>query len=196
MSKTVEFLYDIGSPFSYLAHTQMPGLAARTGATVDYRPILLGGIFKATGNASPVTIAAKGAYMNDADLPRYAKRYGVTLRTHPDFPFNTLAIMRGAFAAAEDDALATYTDAMFRAMWQEMRDMNDPKEIAAALTAAGLDAQRLFARIQEQPIKDKLREATEAAVARGVFGAPTFFVGEDLFFGQDRLDFVEEALVG
>jgi 2-hydroxychromene-2-carboxylate isomerase len=194
MAKTLEFFYDFGSPATYLAHTQMPGLAARSGADVRYRPMLLGGVFKATGNQSPIVIPAKGAYMGGHDLPRFARRYCVPFKLPPGFPINTLALMRGAIVAEEEGSAESYIAAMFRAIWADGENMTEPKVVAGVLTAAGLDAQHFFARIDEQPIKDQLKANTEEAVARGAFGAPTFFVGEEMFFGQDRLDFVEEAL--
>lgn len=194
MAKTLEFFYDFGSPATYLAHTQMAGLAQRTGADIRYRPMLLGGVFKATGNQSPIVVAAKGAYLGGHDLPRFARRYGVPFKLPPGFPINTLALMRGAIVAEQEGAAETYIEAMFRAVWAEARDMTEPKVVAAVLSAAGLDAQHFFARIAEQAIKDQLKANTEEAVERGAFGAPTFFVGEEMFFGQDRLDFVEEAL--
>lgn len=193
MSKTVEFLFDFGSPATYLAHTQMPALAERTGATVRYRPMLLGGVFKATGNQSPIMVPAKGKWLG-GDLDRFARRYGVAFEFPKSFPVNTLHLMRGAVVAEEEGNLAPYTEAVFHAMWVDGKDMTEPSVIAEVLSAAGLDAAQVFERVQEQAIKQKLIAYTEEAVSRGTFGAPTFFVGEDMFWGQDRLDFVEEAL--
>ncbi len=189
--RTIEFLFDYGSPASYLAYTQMPGLAKRTGAEIIYRPFLLGGVFKATGNRSPIEIAAKGAWMM-GDLARYAARYGVPYVRNPHFPINTLNLMRGAIAAENEGRLVPYSDAIFRAVWADQRNMEDPIVIAAVLREAGFDPAALMAAIGTAEVKDRLRANTEEAVARGVFGAPTFFVGKELFFGQDRLDFVEE----
>jgi len=196
MTKIVEFFYDFGSPTVYLAATQLPTIAGSVGATVDWRPMLLGGVFKSTGNQSPVAVAAKAAYMND-DLQRFAKRYGVPFRFNPHFPINTLALMRGA-VAYQDDAVAssTYRDAIFTAIWVEARNLNEPEVIGQVLSDAGLDPAELMNRIGQQTVKDQLIANTEEAVNRGVFGAPTFFVGEQMFFGQDRLDFVAEALSG
>ena len=196
MTKTVEFFYDFGSPTVYLAATQLPDIAASVGATIDWRPMLLGGVFKSTGNQSPVVVPAKAAYMND-DLQRFAKRYGVPFRFNPHFPINTLALMRGA-VAYQDDAVAssTYRDAIFTAIWVEARNLNEPEVIGQVLSDAGLDPAELMNRIGQQTVKDQLIANTEEAVNRGVFGAPTFFVGEQMFFGQDRLDFVAEALSG
>jgi len=196
MTKTVEFFYDFGSPTVYLAATQLPAIAAAVGATIDWRPMLLGGVFKSTGNQSPVVVPAKAAYMNN-DLERFAKRYGVPFSFNPHFPINTLALMRGA-AAYQDDVVvsSTYRDAIFRAIWVEARNLNEPDVIGQVLSDAGLDPAELMNRIGQQTVKDQLIANTEEAVNRGVFGAPTFFVGEQMFFGQDRLDFVAEALSG
>ena len=196
MTKTVEFFYDFGSPTVYLAATQLPDIAATVGATIDWRPILLGGVFKSTGNQSPVVVPAKAAYMNN-DLKRFAKRYGVPFRFNPHFPINTLALMRGAVAYQDDVVVSsTYRDAIFRAIWVEARNLNEPDVIGQVLSDAGLDPAELMNRIGQQTVKDQLIANTEEAVNRGVFGAPTFFVGEQMFFGQDRLDFVAEALSG
>ena len=196
MTKTVEFFYDFGSPTVYLAATQLPAIAAAVGATIDWRPMLLGGVFKSTGNQSPVVVPAKAAYMNN-DLERFAKRYGVPFRFNPHFPINTLALMRGA-VAYQDDVVAssTYRDAIFMAIWVEARNLNEPDVIGQVLSDAGLDPTELMNRIGQQTVKDQLIANTEEAVNRGVFGAPTFFVGEQMFFGQDRLDFVADALSG
>ena len=196
MTKTVEFFYDFGSPTVYLAATQLPAIAAAVGATIDWRPMLLGGVFKSTGNQSPVVVPAKAAYMNN-DLKRFAKRYGVPFRFNPHFPINTLALMRGAVAYQGDVAVSsTYRDAIFRAIWVEARNLNEPDVIGQVLSDAGLDPAELMNRIGHQTVKDQLIANTEEAVNRGVFGAPTFFVGERMFFGQDRLDFVADALSG
>ena len=194
MTKTVEFLYDFGSPTVYLAATQLPILANRVGGRINWQPILLGGVFKLTGNQSPAGIAAKADYMND-DLQRFAKRYGVPFNWNPHFPINTLALMRGAVAYQDDAAVSsTYREAIFTAIWVEERNLNEPDVIGQVLSDAGLDSGELMERIGQQTVKDQLIGNTEQAVNRGVFGAPTFFVGEQMFFGQDRLDFVTEAL--
>ena len=196
MTKIVEFFYDFGSPTVYLAATQLPSIAGPSGATIEWRPMLLGGVFKSTGNQSPVAIAPKAAYMHD-DLERFAKRYGVPFRFNPHFPINTLALMRGA-VAYQDDAVvsSTYREAIFTAIWVEARNLNEPDVIGQVLGDAGLDPAELMNSIGEQTVKDQLIANTEEAVNRGVFGAPTFFVGDQMFFGQDRLDFVTEALSG
>lgn len=193
MAKSVDFYFDYGSPTTYLAYTQLPALARRTGATVNYKPILLGGVFQATGNRSPVEVAAKGKYMS-ADLAWFAARYGVPYQWNPHFPVNTLNLMRGALAALRDGYFTLYSDAIFKALWADGVNLGDPKEIGRVLSAAGLDAQKIMAATQEPAIKEALKAATEEAVQRGVFGAPTFFVGEHMHFGQDRLPYVEELL--
>ena len=195
MQKTVEFFFDFGSPTTYLAHTQMPRLAADTGATVVYRPMLLGGVFKATGNASPVTVPAKGRWMG-ADIARFAQRYCVPFVHNPHFPINTLTLMRGATGLQMRDpqALMRYVDAVFQAMWVQPRNMADPAVMAEVLGAAGFSAESLMGLVADPEVKAQLAATTEEAVTRGAFGAPAFFVGEQLFFGQDRLDFVREAL--
>jgi 2-hydroxychromene-2-carboxylate isomerase len=193
MPKTVEFLFDFGSPASYLAYKRIPQLVARTGAQVDYVPMLLGGVFKATGNASPATVPAKGRWMN-ADLARWAKRYGTPFNRNPFFPINTLHLMRGATGLIEDVRFMAYCDVVFDAMWLEPKNLGDPAELAPVIRRAGVEPDDFRALVEREDVKARLKATTEAAVARGAFGAPTFFVGEEMFFGQDRMDFVEEAL--
>ena len=194
-TKSVEFFFDFGSPASYLAWTQLPALCAASGATLIYRPMLLGGVFQATGNASPVAVPAKGRYML-TDLARFAARYGVPLRFNPHFPINTLALMRGAVGLQlrEPQRFADYVAAMFRAMWVEGRNLGDPAIAGEALAQAGFDPQAVLALAADTAVKDALKANTEEAVRRGAFGAPTMFVGDQMYFGQDRLDFVREEL--
>ncbi|MDV5861777.1 2-hydroxychromene-2-carboxylate isomerase [Pseudomonas mendocina] len=195
MSKTVEFFFDLGSPASYLAHTQLPDLCRDAGAALVYRPMLLGGVFQATGNASPAMIPAKGRYMI-RDLARFAERYGVPMRFNPHFPINTLTLMRLLVALQLrqperfDDAL----QALFRAIWVDGVNLGDPLKVADVLVTAGFDAAELQAQAAEPAVKDALKATTDEAIRRGVFGAPTCFVGNEMFFGQDRLDFVRAAL--
>ena len=193
--KTIEFYFDFGSPTTYLAHTQLPRIAAEGGATLSYRPMLLGGVFKATGNASPVTVPAKGRWMGQ-DIARWARRYGVPFVFNPHFPINTLTLMRGAVGVQrrQPQLLARYLDAVFRALWVEPRDLGQAAEVEAVLAPLGITAEDFMALVSDPEIKAALIANTEEAVARGVFGAPTCFVGEAMFFGQDRLDFVREAL--
>ena len=193
--KTFEFWFDFGSTASYLAWTQLPALEADTGAKPVFKPMLLGGVFQATGNQSPANIPAKGKYIF-ADFARFAQRYGVPFNRNPYFPINTLLFMRGAIAlqAKGDARFPDYCRAVFNAIWVDSLNMNDPATAAEALRKAGFDAQALVALASEQTTKDALKAATQEAVDRGVFGAPTFFVGDQMFWGQDRLDFVREAL--
>lgn len=193
MTKTVQFYFDFGSPTAYLAWRRIGAIAERTGATVEPIPILLGGLFKATGNAAPATVPAKGAYMFH-DLERFSKRYGVPLNFNPYFPVNTINLMRGAAGYHGTPDFCTYCDAVYDAMWIDQKNMGDLAVVAGVLAAAGLDFADFEARINDPAVKEKLKANTDAVAARGAFGAPTFFVGEEMFFGQDRLDFVEEAL--
>jgi 2-hydroxychromene-2-carboxylate isomerase len=194
--RTVEYFFDVGSPTAYLAWTQLPRIAADAGATIAWRPMLLGGVFKATGNSSPVTVPAKGRWMND-DIARWARRYGVPFAFNPHFPINTLTLMRGAtgLQMRRPADLLRYLDVVERAMWETPKNLGDPAVLAETLAAAGFDADEFIALVGDPEVKAKLVATTEEAVARGVFGAPTFFVGETMFFGQDRLDFVREALL-
>ena len=193
MTKEVEFLFDVGSPTAYLAYTQLPEIAEKARASIIWVPILLGGLFKAVGNQSPALLAPKSAWMA-SDLPRFARRYNVPYQPNKYFPINTLALMRGAVAADEDGFLQEYLAAVFPAMWAQSRKMDDPEVVSDTLITGGIDPEQLFARIGDQAVKDKLKTNTGRAAERGAFGAPTFFVGENMFFGQDRLDFVSESL--
>ena len=192
MPKTIEFLFDVGSPTSYLAYRRLPAIAARTRAKVDYIPVLLGGIFKATGNAPPGVIAARGKWMA-IDMARYAARENITLGMNPDFPINTITLMRLLTAARGTADFAPLLEAIFVGMWQQPRNMSDPTIVTATLSAAGFDAEAQLARTADPEVKAALVAATEYAIGRGAFGAPTFFVGDEFFFGQDRLDWVEAA---
>jgi 2-hydroxychromene-2-carboxylate isomerase len=192
-----EFWFDVGSAYSYIAWRALPDLERRTGARAVLRPMLLGGVFKATGNRSPVEVAAKGRW-TWTDLPRWAAKLGVPYVPNPWFPVGTLLLMRGAagLRLRDPQALPGYLDAMFDAMWAQGRNLGDPAEVGAVLAAAGMDPKALLALAEDPQVKDALRRDTEEAVARGVFGAPSFFVGDELFFGQDRMDFVADALAG
>ena len=195
MTRSVEFFFDVGSPTAYLAWTQLPALCADAGATLVYRPMLLGAVFQATGNASPATVPAKGRYMND-DIARFAARYGVPYVHNPAFPVNTLLLMRGAVGVQMrmPQRFEAYLRAVFDAMWVDARNLNDAAVVGATLHAAGFDPAALLALAAEPAVKDALRANTDDAIRRGAFGAPTMFVGDAMFFGQDRLDFVREAL--
>lgn len=194
MSKTLEFYFDFGSPTTYLAHKRLLQLQDQYELDVHYRPILLGGLFKATGNASPVTVPAKGQYMLQSDLPRFCRRYGVVLNFNPHFPINTLNLMRGAIAAEQLGVAPHYNDVVFDAVWVHQENMGDPEVVMRVLEGSGLDASGLMQATQDSKIKEQLVSETEKAVERGAFGAPTMFIDDEMFFGQDRLDFVEEML--
>ncbi len=195
MSKTVEFYFDVGSPTAYLAWTQLPQLCAEAAATLVYKPMLLGGVFQATGNASPAAVPAKGRYMA-ADIQRFAQRYGVPFAHNPHFPINTLVLMRGAAGVQlrSPERLHAYLKTVFTALWVDEKNLNDVAVLMATLAGAGFEPATVQALVSEPAVKDSLRANTEEAVARGVFGAPTMFVGDTMYFGQDRLDFVREAL--
>jgi len=197
--QAVDFIFDFGSPNAYFAHKVIPAVAQRTGARFNYVPCLLGGIFKATGNQSPVTAFAgvknKLEY-EQRERDRFVKKHGLTaFRWNPNFPVNTLTIMRGAVAAEMDGQLAAYVDSMFRGMWEEGRKLDDPAVIMETLASAGFDAKRFQQRVQDQDVKDRLMANTTRAVERGAFGAPTFFVGDEMWFGKERLRDIEEYLL-
>ncbi|MEO0437862.1 MAG: 2-hydroxychromene-2-carboxylate isomerase [Pseudomonadota bacterium] len=193
LKMNVEFYFDFGSPTAYLANGQLQKLCMQYDAGLVYKPVLLGGIFKATGNAPPAAVPAKGVYMNN-DLPRFAERYGMLLNFNPHFPVNTLQLMRGVYAARELGVASEYIETMFKAMWVDEKNMGEMEVVAEVLGSAGLDAAAIAEKIVQPEIKQALIADTEAAVNRGLFGAPTIFLGEEMFFGQDRLDFVEERL--
>jgi 2-hydroxychromene-2-carboxylate isomerase len=195
MGKTVEFFFDVGSPSSYLAWTQLPKICADAGATLTYRPMLLGGVFQATRNASPVTVPAKGRYVN-MDYQRYAKRYGVPLIINPHFPIITLHLMRVATGVQlrARERFQKFLAATFKALWIEPLDLNDAALTSRVLEQAGFPPAEVDALVSDPEVKAALRATTEEAVRRGVFGAPTMFVDDEMFFGQDRLDLVKEKL--
>jgi 2-hydroxychromene-2-carboxylate isomerase len=196
---SVEFHFDFGSPKAYLAHRVIPAIEARTGTEFRYVPVLLGGVFKATNNRSPAetlrSIKNKPQY-EQLETERFIRRHNITsFRRNPFFPVNTLQIMRGAVAAEIDGIPARYVEIVFRHMWEEPKKMDDPEVIRAALDDSGLDGRRVLERMQDPAVKERLLRNTEQSVARGTFGSPTFFVGEEIFFGKDRLREVEEAIL-
>jgi 2-hydroxychromene-2-carboxylate isomerase len=195
MAKELEYLFDVGSPAAYLAWTQLPRIALETGATLVYKPMLLGGVFQATGNRSPMEVPAKAKYMQE-DLARFAERHGVIFRMNPHFPINTLMLMRGAIGVQmrRPLRLPAYIDAAFHAIWVDGLPMNDPATFNDVMQENGFDPEEMLAYTRDEAVKERLKAVTHEAVSRGVFGAPTFFVGEKMFWGQDRLDFVKEAL--
>jgi 2-hydroxychromene-2-carboxylate isomerase len=198
MTAPVELYFDIGSAYSYLASTQLEGLTERTGRPVVWRPMLLGAVFKATGNSMPAAVPAKGAYLL-VDLLRWAHHYRIPVSVPSRFPLNTLRTQRALVAAslsAGDEATARFGMMLFRAYWVDDRDVSADEELARAATLAGLPAVEIVAAIDAQATKDALRKNTDDAVRRGAFGAPTFFVGDDMFFGNDRLPLLEEHLLG
>lgn len=194
MPSRLEFFFDFGSPTAYLAWRRLPSMLVRTPAEVVMRPMLLGGVFKSTGNAAPWVVAAKGPYMS-RDMQRFADRYGVPLVQNPFFPINTLVMMRGAAGFEGTDRFDAYVALMFDHMWRTPGNLGDPAVLAETLREGGFDPDAFMAMVERPEVKDRLKATTEEAVARGVFGAPTFFVGDEMFFGQDRLDFVEDALI-
>jgi 2-hydroxychromene-2-carboxylate isomerase len=192
----IEFHFDFGSPNAYLAHRVVPEIEKRTGARFRYVPVLLGGVFKATGNRSPAEafgdIANKRAFM-ELETRRFLARHGITdFQRNPWFPVNTLAIMRGAVAARHEGCFDRYVGVVFHDMWSEPKKMDEPEIIRTVLEDNGLDAGRLLERAQSPEVKQELIRNTETSVARGSFGSPTFFVGNEMFFGKDQLRDVEE----
>jgi 2-hydroxychromene-2-carboxylate isomerase len=195
----LEFHFDFGSPNAYLSHVIIPQIEQRTGAKFEYVPILLGGVFKLTNNRSPVEsyagIRNKLPYEH-LETERFVKKHGITSYTfNPFFPVNTLALMRGAIAAQRMGVFAHYVDQMFRHMWAQPKKMDDPDVVRAALEESGLDASRLMTLAQDPSVKEELAANTARSVERGTFGAPTFFIDDEIYFGKDRLRDVEEALV-
>ena len=193
-----EFLFDFGSPNAYLSHLLIPGIEQRTGARFKYVPILLGGVFRLTNNKSPIEsfkdVKNKLEFQR-LEMQRFLKRHQITaFKMNPFFPVNTLQLMRGAVAAGFEGMFAPYVEAMFRNMWAEPKKMDDPEVFRAALKEAGLDADLLLRRIQDDDVKSRLLANTQNAVDRGVFGSPSFFVGDELFFGKDQLRDVEEEI--
>lgn len=193
----VEFHFDLGSPNAYLAHRVIPAIAARTGARFRYVPVLLGGVFKATGNRSPIEayagVPAKLTYQR-LEMERFIRRHGIAFTRNPFFPVNTLQLMRGAVAAEMEGKLAAYVEAGFHHMWEAPKKMDDPAVLRAALDSSGLDGGHWMERMGAAEVKERLVRNTAESVARGCFGSPTFFVGGEMYFGKDRLDEVEEAI--
>ena len=200
MAKTVDFLFDFGSPNAYLSHRVIPDIEARTGARFVYVPVLLGGLFKLTNNQPPMV--AFGSIKNKLpyemlETRRFVARHKLAAFTfNPHFPVNTLQLMRGAVAADADGVLMPYVEAVFHHMWEQPKKMDDQEVWRAALIESGLDADGLIARAQDQRVKDTLAANTQRAFERGAFGIPTFFVGDEMWFGKDRLRDVEEAIAG
>jgi len=194
----LEFHFDFGSPNAYLSHLVVPEIEKRTGVPFEYVPVLLGGVFKLTGNRSPAVALAgiknKPAY-ESLEMRRFLERHRITkFASNPHFPVDTLRIMRGAIFAKRSGFFERYVDEVYRHMWCEPKKLDDPETLARALDESGLDATAILTGIQDPQVKAELRQNTEEAVARGVFGSPSFFVGDELFFGKDRLRDVEEEV--
>ena len=199
MTTRVEFHFDFGSPNTYYCHRVIPAIEERTGITFDYVPILLGGVFRATNNKSPMEAFAgiknKSEY-NALETQRFIKKHELSkFKFNPNFPVNTLHIMRGAICAMDKGISKEYIEAVYQCMWEQELDMADPEIIRSALVAANLPADELLSGSAEPTVKQKLIKSTEASVNRGTFGAPTFFVDDEIFFGKDRLRDVEEEIV-
>ena len=195
-----QFLFDFGSPNAFLSHEAIPAIDKRIGVKFEYVPVLLGGIFKATNNKSPAETLAgikNKREFHAIETERFVKRFGVRPYTwNSFFPVNTLNLMRAAVAAQMEGVLERYVDAAFHHMWVEPKKMDDPEIALAALTSSGLDAKRLLARAGEADVKAKLIENTQKAVERGAFGSPTFFVGNEMFFGKEQLRDLEDLVLG
>lgn len=199
MPLKVEFLFDFGSPNAYLAELVLPGVERRTGVKFEYVPVLLGGIFKATGNLSPFEslrgIKNKPEYQA-LETQRFIRRHNATkFRQNPFFPVNTLMLMRGAVAAQFEGVFDPYFRAAYHHMWEEPKKMDDLETFRTAFISSGIDIDRLIARAQQDDVKKGLIDRTTDAVNRGAFGSPTFFVGKEMFFGKDQLRDVEESIV-
>jgi 2-hydroxychromene-2-carboxylate isomerase len=200
VSSHPQFMFDFGSPNAFLSHEAIPAIEKRTGAKFEYVPILLGGIFKATNNKSPAETLAgvkNKREFHAIETERFVKRFQVQPYVwNPFFPINTLNLMRAAVAAQLEGVLEAYVEAAFHHMWREPKKMDDPEAAVKALNSSGLDGAKLLARAQEPDVKAKLIETTQAAVERGAFGSPTFFVGNEMFFGKEQLRDVEEMVSG
>jgi 2-hydroxychromene-2-carboxylate isomerase len=198
VTKTVDFIFDFASPNAYFVYKVVPAIEARTGARFNYIPCLLGGIFKATGNQAPMMANAHIKGKSDYDMleiKRFIARHGLTqFKFNPYFPVNTLLVMRGAIAAEQDGKLMPYVEAVLHHMWEDPKKMDDPAVAAAALSSSGFDGPALLARTQDNTVKAKLVANTDMAVSRGAFGIPTFYVGDEMFFGKERLGQIEELL--
>jgi 2-hydroxychromene-2-carboxylate isomerase len=195
-----QFLFDFGSPNAFLSHEAIPAIEARTGTKFEYLPVLLGGIFKATNNKSPAETLAgvkNKREFHEIETQRFVRRFNVKPYVmNPFFPVNTLHLMRCAIAAQLEGVFEKYVDAAFHHMWAEPKKMDDPAVAQKALGESGLDAAKLFARAQDADVKGRLIENTQSAVERGAFGSPTFFVGQEMFFGKEQLREVEELIAG
>ena len=190
----LHFYFDFGSPTAFLANARLRQLQQKYEVKINYNPVLLGGIFKATGNSSPVMVAAKGEYMLKHDLPRYARKYGVSLKFNPHFPINTLQLMRAAPALQSSENFNHFVDIIFNSIWVEGLNMGDEEVVKSTLSKNNFKTSEILANISSDSVKQTLITNRQLAVDRGLFGVPTIFINNEMFFGQDRLDFVEEIL--
>lgn len=199
MTKTVDFIFDFSSPNAYFAHKALAGVVERTGAKINYIPCLLGGIFKATGNQAPMIAFAGVKGKNDymmLEVGRFIKKHGLSkFRMNSAFPVNSLMLIRSAIACEQDGRLTEFIEAGLRLMWEDDKKMDDPAVFVDEITKAGFDGAKLLERTQDPEVKAKLMANTQAAIDRGCFGVPTFFVGDEMFFGKDRLAQVEEEIL-
>ena len=193
-----KFIFDFGSPKTYLVYKLLPGIEKRTNIKAEYVPVLLGGIFKSTNNVSPIesfkTVPAKGKY-DDLDTARFVKKHNIAFNFNSNFPINTLNLMRGAIYAQENEIFDKYVEVVFKSMWVDNKKMDDLEVIQSVLLENGLPVKEIFEGTQDQKIKDKLIKNTSEAVERGVFGAPSMLVNNELFFGKETLQDVEELLI-
>ena len=193
--KSVEFYFDLGSPYSYLAYYRLLQIAEQQEIQVVYKPILLGGVFKATGNRSPIEIPVKGAY-SILDMQRWAEYYQIQMQMNPHFPMNTLTLMRilTGVQLLHLEKFEQVLKLLFDAMFGTPQNLNEPTVLAEVLKPSGFSVEDIMSMVQSDVVKQKLITETEQAIQRGIFGAPTFFVGDEMYWGQDRLHFVEQAL--
>jgi len=193
MEKIVDFYFDFSSPYSYLASTRIEGICDKYDAQLEWKPFLLGGVYKETGNRAPLEVPSKKKYLIK-DVQDWARYYGVVLNFPELFPLNSVKSMRGALVAKEHGMIGDYTHSLFKLYWVDGKDLSQDEVLKIAISELGLDGDAFIERISDQLIKDNLRKETEEAIKRGAFGAPTIFVGDEMFWGNDRLIFVEELL--
>jgi len=193
--KSVEFYFDLGSPYSYLAYYRLLQMAEQQEIQIVYKPILLGGVFKATGNRSPIEIPVKGVY-SILDMQRWAEYYQIQMQMNPHFPMNTLTLMRilTGVQLLHLEKFEQVLKLLFDAMFGTPQNLNEPTVLAEVLKPSGFSVEDIMSMVQSDVVKQKLITETEQAIQRGIFGAPTFFVGDEMYWGQDRLHFVEQAL--
>jgi len=193
--KSVEFYFDLGSPYSYLAYYRLLQIAEQQEIQIVYKPILLGGVFKATGNRSPIEIPVKGVY-SILDMQRWAEYYQIPMQMNPHFPMNTLTLMRilTGVQLLHVEKFEQVLKLLFDAMFGTPQNLNEPTVLAEVLKPSGFSVEDIMSMVQSDVVKQKLITETEQAIQRGLFGAPTFFVGDEMYWGQDRLHFVEQAL--